>query len=473
MIRLSRFVPPFLSRWFDKWSHTVKVIRSNQQVMYALALIVTIPLILAINTFFVVDSMGKHMDYELRLKAELAGSIVSAYSSDMLAAPEQLQAKIEEIKTNSLYEAVKTIEVLVPSGEDFRVLSSTTPSRIDEIMPQWHYTFAWHEDESIATLVKQVEDGKEERVWRIVNPLHDEEGGKIGLVDIGVSTANIDAKTADILTRSWIVLLISVVVVLLLIATNAKLFEYELLFHKIQEVDQMKDEFISIASHELKTPVTAARGFLSLVQQQCATAAENTVDHQIQGDVEKAVQCLQRLSDLVSDLLDVSRIEQDRLRLVIQDVDIDEIVTDVVNQMSFQAKEKGLFLLLQKPNQAIPHIQADKTKMWQVLWNLVSNSVKYTMKGRVEVMIEVLPTFVRIRVKDTGIGMTSKERERLFEKFYRVMNRQAKDVVGTGLGLWITKELVQRMNGKIYVDSIEDVGSEFIVEFPISSNKQS
>jgi len=148
-------------------------------------------------------------------------------------------------------------------------------------------------------------------------------------------------------------------------------------------------------------------------------------------------------------------------------------VTDVVNQMSFQAKEKGLFLLLQKPNQAIPHIQADKTKMWQVLWNLVSNSVKYTMKGRVEVMIEVLPTFVRIRVKDTGIGMTSKERERLFEKFYRVMNRQAKDVVGTGLGLWITKELVQRMNGKIYVDSIEDVGSEFIVEFPISSNKQS
>ncbi len=83
----------------------------------------------------------------------------------------------------------------------------------------------------------------------------------------------------------------------------------------------------------------------------------------------------------------------------------------------------------------------------------------------------MLPKFVRIRVKDTGIGMTSKERERLFEKFYRVMNRQAKDVVGTGLGLWITKELVQRMDGRIYVDSIEDVGTEFIVEFPVHPDK--
>ena len=233
----------------NKLSTYIRFLKDNRQVSYALVLIILIPLILALNTFFVVDAMGKNMDYELRLKAELAGTVVAAYSDEYISDPDQMQNTIERVKAESLYDAVSLIEILTPAGEDFRVIASTNTEQIGQIMPQWHYTLVWHEDESVASLVRQVIDGKEQRIWRIVTPIHDESNEKVGLVDIGVSTDVIDAETQQVLMRSFIVLLVSIGIVLLLIINNARLFEYALLFHKLKEVDRMKDEFISVASH--------------------------------------------------------------------------------------------------------------------------------------------------------------------------------------------------------------------------------
>ncbi|HNT29730.1 MAG TPA: HAMP domain-containing sensor histidine kinase [bacterium] len=456
-----------LKRLLEGLSKYVQFLQHNRQMLYAIILIILVPLILAGNTFFVVDGMGKNMDYELRLKAELAGSIIATYSSDILDKQESIQSKLEEVVNQSLYGTIRQAEVLVPEGDDYKVFASTDTERLGEILPQWHYAFVDHEDQAIATLFTTYGDAGEERVWKVVTPIHGSDADTVGLVEISVSTRHIDVQTRSVLVKSFIVLLGSVVIVLLLIATNAQLFEYAVLFHKLKEVDEMKDEFISVASHELKTPVTAARGFLDLVQQQIKEDTTNMVGDQVRGDIDKAVQCLDRLSELVADLLDVSRIEQNRLKVAMELISMTQIVDEVVSDMKLTAENKGIFLMVEKPSVDVPEIMADEGKLRQVVTNIIGNAIKYTFEGRVEVIINTTWESVMLNVKDTGIGMSAKDRERLFEKFYRVKNRKAKDVVGTGLGLWITKQLVEIMGGKIYVDSIEDVGSEFTIEFPI------
>jgi len=135
--------------------------------------------------------------------------------------------------------------------------------------------------------------------------------------------------------------------------------------------------------------------------------------------------------------------------------------------MSFQAKEKGLSLNFEVIENTNDLINVDKDKLKQVLINIIGNSIKYTNEGSVDVKISNKEDNLVISIKDTGIGMSAKEREHLFEKFYRIKNKKTQDVVGTGLGLWITKQIVEMMKGSIFVDSIEEVGTQVTIQFPL------
>ncbi|MDD3386332.1 MAG: HAMP domain-containing sensor histidine kinase [Candidatus Pacebacteria bacterium] len=143
------------------------------------------------------------------------------------------------------------------------------------------------------------------------------------------------------------------------------------------------------------------------------------------------------------------------------------IIEKIIDEMSIQAKQKNLNLFLEKNNEVKDLIEIDEDRFRQVLINLIGNAIKYTNSGSVEVKTFNKNDNLIITIKDTGIGMNTKERERLFEKFYRVKNKKTEDVVGTGLGLWITKQIVELMKGSISVDSIEDVGTQITLEFPL------
>ena len=149
------------------------------------------------------------------------------------------------------------------------------------------------------------------------------------------------------------------------------------------------------------------------------------------------------------------------------------MIEGVVKPFELQAKQKNLELIIDlRPD--LPKLMADENRIKQVLVNLVSNAIKYSLKGKVTVSAELLKEkteAVKIKVTDTGIGMSAKERERLFEKFYRIKNERTSSVSGTGLGLWITKELVTLMNGQIYVDSMENVGTQMTVLLPVYDQK--
>jgi len=281
-----------------------------------------------------------------------------------------------------------------------------------------------------------------------------------------ISLNVIDGLVRDNLVRSYLWLALTVAIVVALLAANTRIFQYAVLFRKLKEVDKMKDDFISMASHELRAPITAIRGYLSLFLED----AFGAFDEKPKSIMRTLFQVSTHLHDLVEDLLDVSRIEQGRLQLSPEPVKPEDAIDEVMGEMKFEAEKKGLAFSFRRPSIALPTVMADKARLRQVLVNLVSNAVKYTQKGSVTVTAEAKEgPMVEIRVADTGVGMSAEARERLFQKFYRIKTDDTRGIPGTGLGLWITKQIVEAMKGKIFVESIEKVGTQMGLLLPAAT----
>jgi len=248
-----------------------------------------------------------------------------------------------------------------------------------------------------------------------------------------------------------------------------RLWDYALLYKKIKEVDEMKDEFISIASHELRTPITSIKGFSSMMIDGTLGKVNKEVLNGAQIIKESSV----RLAVLVEDLLNVSRIEQNRIEMSIANISPSETIESTLKELKVQSDAKGLLLSFLPYKSELPLIAVDTQKLKQIMVNLVGNSIKYTENGKVEVLCEEKNNgdILEIKIKDTGIGMSAKARENLFQKFYRIKTEKTEKISGTGLGLWITKQLVEMMKGKIMVDSIENVGTQVTLQFKIVKGK--
>lgn len=234
---------------------------------------------------------------------------------------------------------------------------------------------------------------------------------------------------------------------------------------KLYEGDQMKSEFVSIASHELLTPISAIEGYLSMILD------ENIghVDPKTRDYLNKVYASAKRLSLLIKDLLSVSRIEAGRMKIEAQSLDIDKMINDTIDQLKFVAQEKNISLVYAKGKKALPPVWADPDRTMQILINLASNAIKYTKEGTVTLSADLAAhgEQIEVEVKDTGIGMTKEQQAHLFEKFYRVDSPETTGIIGTGLGLYITRSLLERMGGSISVKSTPGSGTSFRFTLPI------
>jgi len=237
---------------------------------------------------------------------------------------------------------------------------------------------------------------------------------------------------------------------------------------KLYEGDQMKSEFVSIASHELLTPISAMEGYLSMILDE----GMGEVDPQARNYLEKVYSSAHRLAILVKDLLSVSRIDSGKIKVEQQQLDIAKLIAESVDQLEFKAKEKGLALNF-KPSSLtypLPQVWADPDRTTEILVNLIGNAVKYTPQGQVTVTAKreekPLPC-VRVSIHDTGLGMSREAQSHLFEKFYRVATPETSGIQGTGLGLYITRSMVEKMGGAISLHSAPGQGSTFSFTLPI------
>ncbi len=455
--------------------------RETLQLAYGIILIILIPLLIAFNTVFIINKYNQSLDVALQRQALIVGRSIYALIQDDLTDQETIQQKIETLSQKNL--EFQDLAVLKPEGDDFKIIASSQKEDLGKILKFYYYKIAWTQpdNDGLATdslrLASTAEGeelvngfNSEERFWLVALPMSNTVGEKQALLTMKLSSKIIDELTHYNRNASIILLVVTVLIVILFLAIAVRLWDYALLYRKIKEVDQMKDEFISIASHELRTPVTGIKGYISMVLD--GTFGE--ISDKLKETMLIVQSSSNRLAKLVEDLLNVSRIEQGRLKIEKKPMDVSQIIKDSVAELKVQADEKNLKFEYKPHADKLPLIDIDSERFKQVLFNVIGNAIKYTAKGGVEIITEEKEKnkVLEIKIKDTGVGMTAKDQQRLFEKFYRAQNKKTADIVGTGLGLWITKKIVEMMRGSIRVSSIENVGTQVTLRFPVVKGKK-
>ena len=229
-----------------------------------------------------------------------------------------------------------------------------------------------------------------------------------------------------------------------------------------QRLEELKSDFISTVSHELRTPIAAVHGAAKTLAREDVDFSDDLRARLLSVISDQS----ERLAQLVNNILLTSQVEADRLVLASEQVDVSDVARRVIEAARTHAPDEVSIELLAPPELA--PVSTDRDKLRQVLANLVGNAVKYSQgANRVEVRLEPRRDHIRIGVRDEGVGIPSAEQERIFEKFHRVPSVTGA-VSGTGLGLYICRELVRRMGGRIWIESSEGIGSTFFVELPVA-----
>ena len=228
------------------------------------------------------------------------------------------------------------------------------------------------------------------------------------------------------------------------------------------ELERMKLDFVSMAEHVLRTPITIIRGYISRLLEEKTV---KKLDESEQSYANNALLGTTELLSLVEDLLNIAEFRQGLVKLKEVDINMEGLVTKIVNEFKVVAEEKGLQVVFVPPLYKLGMIKADISKIRIVLQNLIENSIKYTDEGKVEVLLSKGDNEIQITVRDTGRGIPEEYISQLFTKFYRVKKALEMEY-GMGLGLYISKKIVEAHGGRIWVESIDGQGSVFHFTLP-------
>lgn len=234
---------------------------------------------------------------------------------------------------------------------------------------------------------------------------------------------------------------------------------------ELKNLDRAKSEFISIASHQLRTPLTVIKGYGSMMLE----GSFGQMPAPIEENVKKIYESNERLITLVEDLLNISRIESGKLQFNFEPCQLEDIVSSVVEELAVPASNKGLKLIWHAPTEKLPAVNIDKSKLRQVAINIIDNAIKYTPKGQIDVTLKLDGDNILFSSVDTGLGIAHDDLVNLFKKFSRGEHVSILHTEGTGLGLYVGKMMIEAHHGKIWAasDGI-DKGSQFYFTLPIS-----
>ena len=267
------------------------------------------------------------------------------------------------------------------------------------------------------------------------------EGKAIGVLDIFLDRPKEEIEGDELEVMKTLASQIGIVL------KNATLFEQvKEANEKLKELDDLKTDFISIASHQLRTPLTAIKGYTSMIME----GSYGEVSDRVRETIGKVFQSAQRLIYIVNDLLDISRIEQGRFTIALEPIKVASVLKDVVEELQQNAKTKNLALELAiAPENMEVTATADFNKIRQVFLNVIDNAIKYTNEGYVRVSVEKRANDVLMSVKDSGLGISEASMKNLFQKFSRAKGVTKLHTDGSGLGLFIVKKIMEAHGGSV------------------------
>jgi len=235
---------------------------------------------------------------------------------------------------------------------------------------------------------------------------------------------------------------------------------------KLKELDQLKSEFVSLATHQIRAPLSAIKGYLSEVFE----GDFGPVTKELESPLHIVFQSTENLVNIVGDFLNISRIEQGKMKYELAPVDMKQVVEETISGLKPNLARAGLEMKIEIPEGAYT-VNADAGKVRQVIGNLVDNSIKYTPHGSITVSLKADSQTKKVlfEISDTGIGIQPEVMPKLFQKFTRAKNANEVNIIGTGLGLYVAKLMIEGQSGRIWAESAgQNKGSQFYVELPIA-----
>lgn len=450
----------------------IEKVINNPQLVYTIivALVIVGSFVFVSEKFITIANSAQERLINVRI-GSLQDAFVS-FAGDKINDGDYLNKKISEIITKN--ETIKNFKIVVkkntapsealPNNRNvYTIIASNDSKEIntEDNTDSFLYILA-SGDANNSITIADTQNG--ERFFKTVRAITDDNGNVLGVVVTTQTLSIADIAIEESISNSRTMLLVVIIIILLLFLRLSKIIDYMELYKKLKEVDELKDDFVSMASHELRTPLAIIRGYSEFIREAPELSAE-TKDFTSKIDMS-----VRDLDSLVSDILDVSRINQGRMSFKFEKINPVNLLEDVSTSLSMSAKDKGLNLIFDKNVAEEGYINVDIDRLKQVLINLIGNAIKYTKTGEVKITQYKEKGFLNIQISDTGIGMSEEERTKLFEKFYRIRNKETKEIRGTGLGLWITSKILSEMKGKISVESIKGVGSHFTISFPFIKN---
>lgn len=232
-------------------------------------------------------------------------------------------------------------------------------------------------------------------------------------------------------------------------------------YEELKILDSVKSEFVSIASHQLRTPLTAVKGYISMIIE----GTYGKLSEKLEKPLENIYQSNERLIKLVNELLNLSKLETGKLEFKPEPTSLEKIISDAVEELKINAVNKGLYIRIVKPPKLLPKTMVDQDKLKQVTLNIIDNAIKYTKKGGITIELKKLDSREQIKISDTGEGMDKKEIKSLFQMFSRATAGTQLHREGAGIGLYVAKKFVDMHNGKIWAESPgKGKGSTFYIE---------
>jgi len=450
-----------MNHFFENLKKGIKKIKMNPQLWFSIivALVILVAFIFVVNRFLTIAQ-----DSQDGLINKKAGSTLDAFVE---FAPEKFETNVGQRELQDVINrivlgnsTINDFKVVRFANNDPVIISTFNRESLDQVddLDSELYNIA-KIDPSNSYTFEVVGDGGQ-RLFKTIKVIRNQFGEIIGAANLIHSLSEADQKIQDEIETSLIIFLIIIVAVMALFFRYARIIDYTVLYRKLKEVDSLKDDFISMASHELRTPLTIIRGYAEELK-------EFDLENQdFKTSVDRIDIAAQQLDSLVGDMLDVSRIEQGRMKIEFAEISPVSVLSEVVSGLKLVAENKGLKLEFNH-QLGTEKINVDPDRFRQTMVNLIGNAIKYTPKGEVKVAAKIIENQAEFRVQDSGIGISAEDQKKLFQKFSRIKSTETAEIRGTGLGLWITKQIVEQMGGTIYVESIKGVGTSFIIRFEI------
>lgn len=429
-------------------------VKKHPQLLMTLVLIVVIPVAFLLSGQQFLSAAKENQESLEKERIGLLHDVFIALIKTAHFDTEIIQSEIENI-TNQNPDIVE-FTVVRETGNDLQIIASLEKDTRTTIVENPIEYRSGNIDPNRSLIIPEAKNGI--RYWKGYRLLQSDSGEDYYLYT-KTSLAHIDTLFSSRIVTAYYWLLGILAIVLLLVVRHVRLIDYAYLYTETKKANEMKDLFTNMIAHELRAPLTAMRGYASLIVERAGIDADTKMNAQ------RIEESAGRLVLIVNDLLDVARIHSGKLSIKNATCNVHAVITGVTEAMQSSALEKNIKLTFENMSSSLL-ITIDEKRLYQALTNLVSNSIKYTKAGAISLSVEEKKDRIEIRVKDTGMGISAENQKNLFAPFFRVENIETNQTVGTGLGMWITKQLIELMKGSIGVESIKGVGTHIVVTLP-------